>query len=95
VRKSGKLPGETVKASFIKEYGEDQFEVQVGSIEAGQRVIVIDDLLATGGSMAAACSVIQKLEGNILEALVIIELADLKGSSKVPAKVKAFLSYSD
>uniref|UniRef100_A0A0K0F8Q4 Adenine phosphoribosyltransferase n=1 Tax=Strongyloides venezuelensis TaxID=75913 RepID=A0A0K0F8Q4_STRVS len=84
IRKKGKLPGECISATFIKEYGEDIFEVQKGSFKSGDRVLILDDLLATGGSMSAAINVIEKAGANPVNAFCLIELTELKGLDKLP-----------
>ncbi|CAB3408980.1 unnamed protein product [Caenorhabditis bovis] len=96
IRKKGKLPGSTVQASYVKEYGEDIVEIQEGSVKKGQRVVIIDDLLATGGTLRAASDLIQKVGGIVAEAFVIIELAPLNGRAKIPdVKLTALISYND
>ena len=83
VRKGGKLPGEKITHEFEKEYGKDIFEMQKDSINPGQNVIIIDDLIATGGSMLAACELVCKLGGNLIGCQLVIELTDLKGVERV------------
>jgi len=85
VRKKGKLPGECVSAVYEKEYGPDTFEMQADAIKPGQNVIVVDDLLATGGSAKAAGELVAKLGGVTLEYLFIVEIAFLKGSDRLDA----------
>ncbi|KAF4602162.1 adenine phosphoribosyltransferase [Pleurotus pulmonarius] len=87
VRKQGKLPGECVSATYEKEYGTDSFEMQADAIQPGQSVVVIDDLIATGGSAKAAGELIAKQGGKTLEYLFIIELSFLNGASKLDAPV--------
>eukprot|EP01099_Mayorella_cantabrigiensis_P000763 TRINITY_DN1332_c0_g1_i1.p1 TRINITY_DN1332_c0_g1~~TRINITY_DN1332_c0_g1_i1.p1 ORF type:complete len:177 (-),score=51.70 TRINITY_DN1332_c0_g1_i1:80-610(-) len=79
LRKKGKLPGQVVRYEYQKEYGTDIVEIQVGSIQPGQRVLLVDDLIATGGTAKAGASLVEKVGGKISEFLFIIELADLKG----------------
>lgn len=79
VRKKGKLPGSAYQASYGLEYGEDVLEVQVNAFAAGARVLVIDDLLATGGTAAAACSLIEKAGAQIAGCAFVIELLELGG----------------
>ncbi|KAF8476905.1 adenine phosphoribosyltransferase [Kalaharituber pfeilii] len=92
VRKAGKLPGETVKVKYVKEYGEDSFEMQKDAIKAGQKVIVVDDIIATGGSAAAAGELVKMLGGQLLEYIFILELDFLKGREKLGAPVYTLLS---
>ncbi|KAI9857587.1 MAG: adenine phosphoribosyltransferase [Trichoglossum hirsutum] len=92
VRKKGKLPGPTIMAGYAKEYGEDLFQIQAGSIKSGQRVLVVDDIIATGGSAAAAGSLVKQLGGNLLGYVFILELDFLKGREKLDAPVYTLLS---
>ncbi|GAA96681.1 uncharacterized protein L969DRAFT_54577 [Mixia osmundae IAM 14324] len=85
VRKAGKLPGECVRAEYVKEYGTDSFEMQKGAIQPDQNVIVIDDLIATGGSAFAAGDLVQQVGAKTLEYLFVIELTFLKGTAKLNA----------
>ncbi|CAO3633583.1 unnamed protein product [Mucor hiemalis] len=87
VRKQGKLPGECAQATYVKEYGEDVFEIQKASLKEGARVIVIDDLIATGGSAAAAGELIQKCNAKTVEYVFVMELDFLEGSKKLDAPV--------
>ena len=79
VRKPGKLPGRTTQVSYDLEYGSDRLELHVGSIEAGQRVLIVDDLLATGGTASASGTLVEKLEGTIVSYAFLIELVGLNG----------------
>jgi len=83
VRKIGKLPHKTIQASYSLEYGESAVEIHEDSIEKGERVIIVDDLVATGGTIAAATELVEKLGGEILELACVIELPDLNGREKV------------
>jgi len=83
IRKPGKLPYETVKEEYMKEYGPDIVEVHKDAIKSGQRVLLIDDLLATGGTAFASCRLIEKLGGKVEEACFIVELPELKGREKL------------
>jgi len=85
VRKQGKLPGETVTAIYSKEYGEDIFELQKSAVKHGQRVIIVDDVIATGGSAKAAGELVEKAGGKTIEYLFVIEVAFLKGVDKLNA----------
>ena len=82
VRKPGKLPAETISQSYTLEYGEDKLEIHKNSIKPGDRVLVHDDLLATGGTARAACELIEKAGGQIVQVSFIIELAFLRGREK-------------
>ncbi len=83
IRKKGKLPWKTVSESYKLEYGTDTIEVHEDAIKKGQNILLLDDLIATGGSLLAASKLLEKLDGNILEAVVVIELVDLKGREKI------------
>ncbi|PWN33500.1 putative APT1-adenine phosphoribosyltransferase [Meira miltonrushii] len=85
VRKAGKLPGKCAKASYAKEYGEDVFEIQSDSIAKGANVIVVDDLIATGGSAKAAGELVQQLGAKTLEYLFIVGGSNLNGAAKLDA----------
>ena len=82
VRKPGKLPAETISQSYTLEYGEDKLEIHKDSIKPGDRVLVHDDLLATGGTARAACELIEKAGGKIVQVSFIIELSFLGGREK-------------
>lgn len=92
VRKKGKLPGPTNTASYKKEYGEDFFQMQSDGIKEGQRVLIVDDIIATGGSAAAAGSLVQQLGGKLLGYVFILELDFLKGREKLDAPVYTLLT---
>ncbi|XP_009888355.1 PREDICTED: adenine phosphoribosyltransferase [Charadrius vociferus] len=83
IRKKGKLPGPTESVSYALEYGKAELEIQSDAVEPGQKVVIVDDLLATGGTMCAACELMKRLKAEVLECLVIIELKLLKGSEKL------------
>lgn len=93
VRKKGKLPGQVMQVSFALEYGTDMLEIQSTGIKSGQNVLIIDDLLATGGSLNAACQLVQQLHATVLECLVVVELVDLKGRENVKAPVHSLLQF--
>jgi adenine phosphoribosyltransferase len=93
VRKKGKLPGRTVRHSYDLEYGTDTIEMQEDAISPGQRVIVLDDLIATGGTMQAAIELVQQQGGTVAAAACIIELSFLNGRSRLDVPLTAMISY--
>ncbi|MCK4738824.1 MAG: adenine phosphoribosyltransferase [Deltaproteobacteria bacterium] len=94
VRKPGKLPHKTHKATYTLEYGEDSLEIHQDAIKKGQRVLVADDLLATGGTANAVVELLEKLGADIVEFSFIVELEELKGREKLaPHKVFSLLQY--
>jgi len=95
VRKAGKLPGQCIDATYEKEYGTDSFEMQACAIRPGQNVLIIDDLLATGGSAKAAGELVTKQGGKTLEYLFVIELLFLKGSSKLDGPVYSVIQSDE
>ncbi|KAH8929212.1 putative adenine phosphoribosyltransferase [Atractiella rhizophila] len=95
VRKKGKLPGKCIQATYIKEYGEDIFEMQEGAIKNGQKVLVIDDLIATGGSAKAAGDLVSRSGAEILEYLFIIELTFLKGTQQLSSPSFSIIKSND
>ncbi|KAJ5731009.1 Adenine phosphoribosyl transferase [Penicillium malachiteum] len=92
VRKQGKLPGPCMTQAYEKEYGQDFFQMQSDAIKPGQKVIVVDDIIATGGSAYAAGEMINKMGGELLSFLFILELEFLHGRDKLPAPVNTLLS---
>lgn len=95
IRKPGKLPLATHAVEYGLEYGVDRVEIHQDAISAGQRVLMVDDLLATGGTMRACCDLVEKLMGEIVGATVLIELAELNGRAKLGRyrDVHAVLKY--
>lgn len=83
IRKKGKLPPETISEEYTLEYGTDTIEMVKGSVRQGQNVLLIDDLLATGGTASAAAKLIEKLGGNVVECAFIVDLPDIGGSRKL------------
>ena len=83
IRKKGKLPYKTISESYTLEYGEETIEIHEDAITSGDRVVIIDDLMATGGTIAASAALVEKLGGDILECAFVIELPDLKGREKM------------
>lgn len=93
VRKAGKLPGETVPYSYDLEYGSDTIEIQADAVRPGQRVALIDDLLATGGTMAAAVELFRRVGAEVVGGACIIELTFLDGRSKIDIPVTSLVTY--
>jgi len=79
IRKPGKLPGETIGRDFDLEYGSDRIEMHVGAVEAGQRVLLVDDLIATGGTAEAAVELLNEVGAEVVECAFVIALPDLGG----------------
>ena len=86
IRKPNKLPADTIKESYSLEYGTDTIEMHTDAVKSGDRVVVIDDLLATGGTAAAACNLVRKAGADVVAAAFIIELDPLKGREKIEEK---------
>jgi adenine phosphoribosyltransferase len=94
IRKRGKLPYKTEIAKYSLEYGEAEMEMHIDAMMRGERVVLVDDLLATGGTSAAAAALISKVGGQLLEAQFLIELEFLRGRKKLqPTPVVSFLKY--
>ena len=95
IRKPGKLPAETISEEYDLEYGTDKLEMHKDAIEPGKNVVVIDDLLATGGTVNAACKLLKKAGANVKAAAFIIELTDLNGRNNLPKDIEvvSMISY--
>lgn len=83
VRKKGKLPWQVTSVTYDLEYGQDTLEMHIDAIEPGQKVLIVDDVLATGGTAGAVVSLVKKMEGEIVGAAFLMELRDLKGREKL------------
>ena len=83
IRKKGKLPYKTIRQSYTLEYGEATIEIHEDAIAKGDRVVIVDDLMATGGTIAASAALVEKLGGDLLECAFVIELAELRGREKM------------
>jgi len=90
VRKEGKLPHKTIKEAYALEYGTAVVEIHNDAIKQGQKVLIVDDLIATGGTCVATINLIKKLEGEILECAFVVELIDLHGRGKIEPGNKVF-----
>jgi len=95
VRKKGKLPYKKINVVYKLEYGTDSLEMHEDAIKQGENVLVVDDLLATGGTMGAIIKLVKKLGGNIIEAAFIVELEPLNGRKKIDAPVFSLVKYQD
>jgi adenine phosphoribosyltransferase len=93
VRKKGKLPGATIRYTYDLEYGTDTIEIQADAIAKGRRVIIMDDLLATGGTMHAAIDLVRNVGGEVCAAAAIIELAFLGGRAKLDVPFTSMVAY--
>ncbi|KAG1436745.1 hypothetical protein G6F56_013424 [Rhizopus delemar] len=91
VRKQGKLPGDCAQATYKKEYGEDVFELQKSSLKEGARVIIVDDLIATGGSASAAGQLVKQCNAKTVEYVFVMELDFLNGSKTLDAPVYSLI----
>ena len=83
VRKFGKLPADRIEQKYDLEYGTDSLEIHKDAVKKGEKVLIVDDLLATGGTLQAACKLVEKLGGKVVGILVLIELSFLKGREKL------------
>lgn len=79
VRKKGKLPCETIEESYVLEYGTATIEIDKTAVKPGDKVVLVDDIIATGGTMKAACNLVERLGGEVVGILFLMELVDLKG----------------
>ena len=96
MRKPGKLPAKTIQETYELEYGTDTIEMHEDAVETGQNVLVVDDLLATGGTAAAACRLVEKAGGRVVERCFLIELSFLNGRDKLGSReVFSLLKYDE
>ena len=93
LRKPGKLPGETIGLDYELEYGADRIEIQADAVRPGTRVLVVDDLLATGGTMAAAIALLRRTGADVVGACAIIELTFLGGRGRIDAPFTSLVAY--
>jgi adenine phosphoribosyltransferase len=95
IRKSGKLPGETIEVDYALEYGKDKLAMHKDAIRPGQKILIADDLLATGGTIATSIQLIQQLGGDIVGSVFLIELNYLNGREKLNGiRVQSLIQYS-
>jgi len=83
IRKPGKLPYKTISAEYEKEYGKDRVEIHADAIKKGDKVLIVDDLIATGGTSSAAIELVERLGGKVEECAFVVDLPDLKGKDKM------------
>jgi adenine phosphoribosyltransferase len=98
IRKNGKLPAETISEEYELEYGKDKIEMHVDAIEKGEQVLLVDDLIATGGTSLTAYRLIKKAGGQVVECAFVIDLPDLQGSKKLVnlgIKVFSLVEFSE
>jgi adenine phosphoribosyltransferase len=93
LRKRGKLPGETIGYDYALEYGTDRIEMQADAVEPGQRVVVVDDLLATGGTMSAGIALLRKVGAVVPAAAALIELTFLQGRRRLDVPFEVLVAY--
>ncbi|CAI9120092.1 adenine phosphoribosyltransferase [Brytella acorum] len=93
LRKPGKLPGETVSLDYGLEYGHDTLQIQVDAIKPGQRVVILDDLLATGGTLAASVQLLRNVGAEVVGCSVMIELTGLHGRDKLDIPLHSLIHY--
>ena len=93
IRKPGKLPGATVGLDYALEYGTDRVEIQQDAINPGQRVVIVDDLLATGGTMSAGIALLRSVGAEVPAAAVLIELTFLGGRARLDVPAEALIAY--
>ncbi len=95
IRKKGKLPCETIEESYDLEYGQATVEIHTDAVKPGQKVVIIDDLIATGGTVEAACKLVERLGGEVVKLVFLMELEGLKGREKLAKyDVDSVIKYS-
>ncbi|KAI3409655.1 uncharacterized protein J3R85_019044 [Psidium guajava] len=86
LRKPGKLPGEVISEDYVLEYGKDCLQMHVGAVQPEERALVVDDLIATGGTLCAAMNLLERVGAEVVECACVIELPDLKGRERLKGK---------
>ena len=86
-------PPETIEESYALEYGTDRLQIHVDAITSGQNVLVVDDLLATGGTAATTCKLVRRLGGNVIGCVFLVELVELGGRDRVGVPVESILEF--
>lgn len=94
-RKKGKLPAETISHSYELEYGNDTVEIHADAVQPGQKVVVVDDLFATGGTMAATIALLRKMKADVCGVACIIELTFLQGRDKIDVPLTSLIAYDE
>lgn len=95
IRKPGKLPSKTYKQDYTLEYGVDQIEIHSDALEEGERVLIVDDLIATGGTVEAAVRLVEKMKAEVIECCFIIDLPDIGGRGKLEAMGQSIFSLCE
>jgi len=95
IRKPGKLPAKTYKQDYTLEYGVDQIEIHSDALEEGERVLIVDDLIATGGTVEAAVRLVEKMKAEVIECCFIIDLPDIGGRGKLEAMGQSIFSLCE
>jgi adenine phosphoribosyltransferase len=93
LRKRGKLPGATIALDYALEYGSDRIEIQADAVQPGQRVVIVDDLLATGGTMAAGIQLLRNVGAEVPAAVALIELTFLNGRQRLDVPFESLIQY--
>lgn len=86
MRKPGKLPGEVISEDYVLEYGKDCLQMHIGAVQPEERALVVDDLIATGGTLCAAMNLLERVGAEVVECACVIELPDLKGRERLKGK---------
>jgi adenine phosphoribosyltransferase len=94
IRKKGKLPAEIVSQEYALEYGNDSIEMHIDAIDSGARVLLVDDLLATGGTALAAAALVEKVGGQVVEICFVVDLPDVGGAKKLKEKGYPFFALT-